>query len=68
MEVKDLLNLERNDITLVAVSKTKPVEEIKKKYNEGFINFGENRANELVIKQLFFYQIFYFHFQFCLLI
>ena len=50
MKVKDLLNLERNDITLVAVSKTKPVEEIKKKYNEGFINFGENGANELVQK------------------
>ena len=50
MKVKNLLNLERNDITLVAVSKTKPVEEIKKKYNEGFINFGENRVNELVQK------------------
>ena len=50
MEIKDLLNLQRNDITLVAVSKTKPVEEIKKKYNEGFINFGENRVNELVQK------------------
>ena len=50
MKVKDLLNLERNDITLVAVSKTKPVEEIKKRYNEGFINFGENRVNELVKK------------------
>ena len=50
MKVKDLLNLERNDITLVAVSKTKPVEEIKKKYNEGFTNFGENRVNELVQK------------------
>ena len=30
MEIKDFLNLQRNDITLVAVSKTKPVEEIKK--------------------------------------
>ena len=50
MKAKNLLNLERNDITLVAVSKTKPVEEIKKKYNEGFINFGENRVNELVQK------------------
>ena len=50
MEIKDFLNLQRNDITLVAVSKTKPVEEIKKKYNEGFINFGENRVNELVQK------------------
>ena len=50
MKVKDLLNQKRNDITLVAVSKTKPVEEIKKKYNEGLINFGENRVNELVQK------------------
>ena len=50
MKVKDVLNLERNNITLVAVSKTKPVEEIKKKYNEGFTNFGENRVNELVQK------------------
>ena len=50
MKAKNLLNLERNDITLVAVSKTKPIEEIKKKYNEGFINFGENRVNELVQK------------------
>ncbi len=50
MKAKNLLNLEKNDITLVAVSKTKPVEEIKKKYNEGFINFGENRVNELVQK------------------
>ena len=50
MKAKDLLNLQRNDITLVAVSKTKPVEVIKKKYNEGFINFGENRVNELVQK------------------
>ena len=47
MKAKNLLNLERNDITLVAVSKTKPVEEIKKKYNEGLINFGENRVNEV---------------------
>jgi len=50
MEIKDFLNLQRNDITLVAVSKTKSVEEIKKKYNEGLINFGENRVNELVQK------------------
>lgn len=50
MKAKNLLNLQRNDITLVAVSKTKPVEEIKKKYNEGLINFGENRVNELVQK------------------
>ena len=50
MEVKDLINKDKNDITLVAVSKTKPIEEIKKKYKEGIINFGENRVNELVEK------------------
>ena len=50
MEVKDLINEEKNDITLVAVSKTKPIEEIKKIYKEGIINFGENRVNELVEK------------------
>ena len=48
MEVKDLINEKKNDITLVAVSKTKPIEEIKKIYKEGIINFGENRVNELV--------------------
>ena len=50
MEVKDLINEKKNDITLVAVSKTKPIEEIKKIYKEGIINFGENRVNELVEK------------------
>ena len=50
MEVKNLINEKKNDITLVAVSKTKPIEEIKKIYKEGIINFGENRVNELVEK------------------
>ncbi|PAU95257.1 YggS family pyridoxal phosphate-dependent enzyme [Aliifodinibius salipaludis] len=36
-----------NEITLVAVSKTKPVEDIKTAYGCGQIHFGENRAKEL---------------------
>lgn len=36
-----------DEITLVAVSKTKPLEDIKQAYNCGQIHFGENRAKEL---------------------
>lgn len=36
-----------DEITLVAVSKTKPLEDIKKAYSCGQIHFGENRAKEL---------------------
>jgi|WetSurMetagenome_2_1015567.scaffolds.fasta_scaffold176279_2 PLP dependent protein len=35
------------EITLVAVSKTKPVEDILKAYHAGLRDFGENRAEEL---------------------
>lgn len=37
---------------LVAVSKTKPAEDIQKLYDEGQRIFGENRVQELVEKQL----------------
>ena len=50
MKIKYLINNKRDDITLVAVSKTKPIEKIKKIYNEGHIDFGENRVNELLKK------------------
>ena len=36
-----------DEITLVAVSKTKPLEDIKSAYKCGQIHFGENRAKEL---------------------
>jgi len=39
-----------NDITLVAVSKTFPVEDIISAYNCGLKVFGENRINEAVSK------------------
>lgn len=40
-------NRDPEDITLVAVSKTKPLDAIKKAFGCGQIHFGENRAKEL---------------------
>lgn len=42
--------LDKNGVTLVAVSKTKPVEQILELYNKGQRVFGENRVQELVKK------------------
>ncbi len=40
-------SLDSRGVTLVAVSKTKPVEELKRVYDMGQRVFGENRVNEL---------------------
>ena len=45
--IKNELN---EDTTLVAVSKTKPVKEIKSLYEIGHVDFGENKVQELVNK------------------
>ena len=50
MDIKDIIGSNNKNTTLVAVSKTKPVEKIQKIYNEGQIDFGENRVNELIYK------------------
>ena len=42
--------LDQKDITLVAISKTKPVSDIQEAYNWGQRIFGENRARELQSK------------------
>ena len=39
-----------DDVTLVAVSKTKPIEDLKEAYNHGVRDFGENYVNELTDK------------------
>ena len=39
-----------NNVTLVAVSKTKPVEDLTEAYNHGVRDFGENYVNELAEK------------------
>ena len=44
--------LEPSGIVLVAVSKTKPVEDISELYELGQRDFGENYVQELVDKQL----------------
>ena len=46
-KIKNELN---EDTTLVAVSKTKPVEEIESLYEIGHVDFGENKVQELVKK------------------
>lgn len=63
MITENLLNLEeqivqtckrsgraREEITLIAVSKTKPIEMLKEAYQTGIRNFGENKVQELCEK------------------
>ncbi|CAN5130198.1 YggS family pyridoxal phosphate-dependent enzyme [soil metagenome] len=40
-----------SEVTLIAVSKTKPLEAIQEAYNAGQRDFGENRVQEIVPKQ-----------------
>jgi pyridoxal phosphate enzyme (YggS family) len=47
-EIVNLTN--KHHVTLVAVSKTKPIEEIVKLYDQGQRIFGENKVQELVPK------------------
>ena len=50
--VKNLYQrLTEKEVTLVAVSKTKPVEKIQEVYRLGIREFGENRVQELVEKK-----------------
>ncbi len=46
--------LSKRNVTLVAVSKTKPIEDIKALYDLGQRDFGENYVQELVDKQKVF--------------
>jgi pyridoxal phosphate enzyme (YggS family) len=47
-----IAEFERQNVTLVAVSKTKPVSDIKALYDLGHRDFGENYVQELVEKQV----------------
>ena len=40
----------RNEVTLIAVSKTKPVEMLQEIYDENIRDFGENKVQELCSK------------------
>ena len=46
-----LQKINKNDAVLIAVSKTRSIEQIKSIYDKGFRHFGENRARELEEKQ-----------------
>ena len=51
---KNLREIKKNipkDITLVAVSKTKPIEDIELAYKLGQKDFGENKVQELIYKE-----------------
>lgn len=54
MSIVENLKFIKNEIpgnvTLVAVSKTKPAEQVKELYNAGQLEFGENKVQELVSK------------------
>ena len=41
---------DRNDVTLIAVSKTKPVEMMREAMQCGIVTFGENKVQEIVEK------------------
>lgn len=46
-ETCNKVNINRDEITLIAVSKTKPIEMIKEVYDLGIRDFGENKVQEL---------------------
>ena len=53
MIAENLLNIKKSipdDVTLVAVSKTKPISDIKAAYNVGQRIFGENKIQEMAAK------------------
>lgn len=55
MDIKNRIETVKNNIPknviLVAVSKTKPIEDIQEAYNLGIVDFGENKVQELVEKE-----------------
>lgn len=46
----DKAGRKRSEVTLIAVSKTKPVEMLQEIYNEGIREFGENKVQEMCEK------------------
>jgi PLP dependent protein len=54
--------LHSKHVTLVAVSKTKPVDEIQELYDQGQRDFGENYVQELAEKQLVLPNDIHWHF------
>lgn len=55
MGIADKINYINNEIgdevTLIAVSKTKPIKDLEEAYNAGTRDFGENKVQELCMKE-----------------
>ena len=49
-KIKEIISSLPKNVTLVAVSKTKPVEDIQQAYNAGQRIFGENKVQEMTSK------------------
>lgn len=49
--IKNILSEIPKDVTLVAVSKTKPLEDLLEAYNVGVRDFAENKVQELIFKE-----------------
>lgn len=49
--LNEIVNGLKDNVTLLAVSKTKPVEDIREAYDFGIRDFGENKVQELIKKQ-----------------
>ena len=50
VEICKTIKRNPDDIVLIAVSKTKPIEDIYEVYNNGIRDFGENRVQEIIEK------------------
>lgn len=49
--IQNIQNMIPKDVTLVAVSKTKPIEDLLEAYDYGIRDFAENKVQELVFKE-----------------
>jgi hypothetical protein len=49
-KIKEIESSLPENVTLVAVSKTKPVEDVQQAYNAGQRIFGENKVQEMTSK------------------
>ncbi|GAB6170354.1 YggS family pyridoxal phosphate-dependent enzyme [Clostridium carnis] len=54
--IKAIIQKIPEDVKLVAVSKTKPLEDLEKAYEFGIRDFGENKVQELIYKEEIFHK------------
>ncbi len=54
-EIASFCGRDITEITLIGVTKTKPIEMVKEAFEEGLCNFGENYVEEFSTKEAFFH-------------